>query len=155
MTGLARLLGRRGGQRGLHSAVAGFALFLILAPSAVAGVEVNPYYGFNNLTPTYPTSRCSAVFPSSHSLACSGFNGWDRTRVYKDHGGWIKVGFWGPGIPPLDYYFEFAGMSMNPPIVVLRTDVSSPPYNASFCGYDFDRTPTASSYVKCEGIRFF
>jgi hypothetical protein len=130
-------------------------LCLVFAPAASAGADVNPYYGFNNLTPTSPTDHCAAVFPSSHSLACSGFNGWDRTRVYKDHGGWIKVGFWGPGIPPLDYYLEFAGTIMSPPIVVLRTDVFAPPYNASFCGYDFTQAPTASSYVKCEAIRFF
>jgi hypothetical protein len=155
MTGLRGLLRRRGGQRGLRSAGAGLALCLVLAGSAAAGTDVNPYYGFNNLTPTYPTNRCPAVLPSSHSLACSGFTGWDRTRVYKDHGGWIKVGFWGPGIPPLDYYFEFTGAIMTPPIVVLRTDVWAPPYNASFCGYDFAQTPTASSYVRCEAIRFF
>ena len=155
MTGLTGLLRRCGGQRGPRSAVAGLALCLVLAGSAAAGTDVNPYYGFNNLTPTYPTNRCPAVLPSSHSLACSGFTGWDRTRVYKDHGGWIKVGFWGPGIPPLDYYFEFTGTIMTPPIVVLRTDVWAPPYNASFCGYDFAQTPTASSYVRCEAIRFF
>jgi hypothetical protein len=153
MAGLPRLFS--GGSRRLRSAVAGFALFLVLAPTAAAWTDVNPYYGFNNLTPTYPTDRCSGVLPSSHSLACSGFNGWDRTRVYKDHGGWIKVGFWDSGIPRLDYYLEFTGMIMSPPIVVLRTDVFAPPYNASFCGYDFDQTPTASSYVKCEAIRFF
>jgi hypothetical protein len=151
MTGLARLLGRRGSFR---CAVAGFALSLVLAPTAAAGTDVNPYYGFNNLSPTYPTNRCP-VLPSSHSLACSGFTGWDRTRVYKDHGGWIKVGFWGPGVPPLDYYLEFTGAIMAPPIVVSRTDVWAPPYNASFCGYDFAQAPTASSYVKCEAIRFF
>jgi hypothetical protein len=153
MMGLPRVF--RGGSRRLRCAVAGFALCLVLAPAAAAWTEVNPYYGFNNLTPTYPTDRCSAVFPSSHSLACSGFNGWDRTRVYKDHGGWIKVGFWDSGIPRRDYYFEFAGTIMSPPIVVLRTDVFAPPYNASFCGYDFTQAPTSSSYVKCEAIRFF
>jgi hypothetical protein len=150
MTGLAWLLRWRGGY-----ALAAFALCLLVAGPAVAGTDVNPYYGFNNLAPTYPTNRCSAVLPSSHSVACSGFTGWDRTRVYKDHGGWIKVGFWGPGVPPLDYYLEFTGSIMAPPIVVSRTDVWAPPYNSSFCGYDFAQAPTASSYVKCEAIRFF
>jgi hypothetical protein len=145
----------RGPKRWFRITVACFALSLGVAGAAAAGTEVNAYYGFNNLTPSYPTDRCSAVFPSSHSLACSGFSGWDRSRVYKDHGGWIKVGFWGPGIPPLDYYLELSGAIMAPPIVVVRTDVWAPPYNASFCGYDFARTPTASSYVKCEAIRFF
>jgi len=148
--GLARFVRRRGG-----SALASVALCLVLAGPAAAGTEVNPYYGFNNLTPTYPTNRCSAVLPSSHSVACSGFTGWDRTRVYKDHGGWIKVGFWGSGVPPLDYYWEFTGAAMAPPIVVSRADVWAPPYNASFCGYDFAQAPTASSYVRCEAIRFF
>ena len=155
MRGSRRLFCPRGARRSLWLAVAALALCLFLAPAATAGTDVSQYYGFNNLTPTYPTDRCSAVVPSSHSLACSGFNAWDRARVYKDHGGWIKVGFWGSGIPPLDYYFEFTGAAMTPPIVVLRTDVWAPPYNASFCGYDFARTPTASSYVKCEAIRFF
>ena len=155
MTGLARLVGRARYKRGLRLTGAGVALCLVLAHSAAAGTEVNSYYGLNNLTPTYPTDRCSAVFPSSHSLACSGYTGWDRTRVYKSHGGWIKVGFWDSGIPRRAYSLEFAGTIMTPPIVVLRTDVFAPPYNASFCGYDFDRTPTASSYVKCEAIRSF
>jgi hypothetical protein len=150
-----RLFCPRRARRRLRPALAGLALCFVLAPAAAAGTDVSPYYGFNNLTPSYPTDRCSAVLPSSHSLACSGFNGWDRTRVYKDHGGWIKVGFWDSGIPPLDYYFEFAGPIMTPPIVVLRTDVWAPPYNASFCGYDFSQTPTASSYVRCDAIRFF
>ena len=103
MTGSSRFFHLTGERlRLLRSAAAGLALGLVLAPTAAAGTDVSSYYGFNNLTPSYPTDRCSAVVPSSHSLACSGFNGWDRTRVYKDHGGWIKVGFWGSGIPPRD-----------------------------------------------------
>lgn len=141
--------------RGARSVILVCALALALASTASAGTQVTLYYGLNNLTPSYPTDRCSAVFPGSHSLACSGFNNWDRTRVYKDHGGWIKVGFWDAGVPPRDYYLEFTGIAMSPPIVVLRTDVYAPPYNASFCGYDFDRTPTNSSYVRCEAIRFY
>lgn len=147
-------VGRRG-WRGVRCVLASFAFSLVLVSAASAGTQITTYYGFNNLTPTYPTDRCSAVLPGSHSLACSGFNNWDRTRVYKDHGGWIKVGFWDSGVPPLDYYFEFTGTIMNPPIVVLRVDVGAPPYNASFCGYDFDQTPTPSSYVQCQAIRFY
>lgn len=125
-----------------------------LALPAAASATINTYYGYNYLTSTSPTNACLSVFPSgSTGLACDGYNNWDRSRVYKNSGGWIKVGFWSSS-GPTDYYFEFTGTINNPPIVVLRTDVGAPSYNATFCGYDYGMAPTASSYVQCQSIIF-
>jgi hypothetical protein len=42
-----------------------------------------------------PFGACdSALGPYAHSVACSGWSYWDRTRVWKDRGDSIRVGFW-------------------------------------------------------------
>lgn len=110
------------------------------------------------LSSTGPIDQCLSVFPSgSQRIACSGWNNWDRSRVYKAGGGWIRVGFWNPDRTM--HYLSFTGTRVDPnPIVVLRTDpglVGGPAnsYNAVTCAYDVTNGGDASS-VECDALIF-
>lgn len=114
------------------------------------------YGGYDYLTPSFPVDMCGAVLPSSQSVACAGWNYWDRTRVWKSSGGWIRVGFWHRDIHSGTVRMEFRlyGEHANGQVLTVdRTDVGGSAYNVSTCGYDFDHGGP-SSYVLCEAIHW-
>jgi hypothetical protein len=114
------------------------------------------YYGPGEvLSSTGPLNRCDHVLPRSQRLACAGWNYWDRTRVWKQSGDWIRVGFWNSDRTM--HYRRYYGVYLNPPIVVYRTDSgmthgAADQYNASVCAWDLD--DGAGSSVQCDAIIF-
>jgi len=114
------------------------------------------YYGPGAmLSSAAPINRCDHVFARSQRLACSGWNYWDRTRVWKASGEWIRVGFW--TTDRVMHFRRFYGVYLNPPIVVYRTDPaliggSAAQYNASTCAWDLD--DGAGSSVQCDAVIF-
>jgi hypothetical protein len=152
------------------------ALALVLA--AVVGVLVGPGHAIPPIAPRYtvvgdggitnyyndghydllgwylPPDRCSAVLPGgSQAVACSGWSYWNRNRVWKAGGGWIRVGFWritSDGYPVFDAW-NFDSSWNGRAAVVDRTDVNAPPYNVVGCAYDFEHGRDWSN-VLCEVI---
>jgi hypothetical protein len=121
------------------------------------GCHIGCYYvGF--LSSSLPVDGCTAVYPHGQAIACTGWNNWDRSRVYKATGGSIRVGFWDPNNPPNNtiHYHVFSGVWVDPsPIVVLRTDSTmvhgaANSYNAVLCAWD---SGTESS-VECDALLF-
>jgi hypothetical protein len=112
------------------------------------------YSGYGTLSLTAPVNRCGSVFPSgSQANACAGWSYWDRTRVWKAGGGWIRVGFWyrPPGALPAMAYRIFGSGWNGSVATVDRTEIGAPPYIASTCAYDYVYGGPASS-VLCEAI---
>jgi hypothetical protein len=110
--------------------------------------------GWNVVSTSIPVDRCASALPGgSHSVACAGWSYWDRTRVWKNSGGSIRVGFWYrnyQNFPTMSY--RIAGASWNGGAVTFdRTEGLATPYNVSTCAYDFSYGG-AQSYVICEGI---
>jgi hypothetical protein len=126
----------------LAAAIAAFAVMLLAPVMARAGVVT--YYGFNYLSPTLPQDHCS---PGTQGVACSGFNNWDRHRVYKNSGDWIHIAYQASNGTPYYCGGPFMGTGT---FVILRTDCGAPTYNRGFCQY----VDGFSSYVKCELIIF-
>ena len=110
--------------------------------------------GYGWLSPAAPVDRCTSVFGGSQALACSGWSYWDRTRVWKASGGWIRAGFWyrpAGGMPTMAYRI-FGGPYWNGPVITVdRTEVGAPPYSVSTCAYDYVYGGPPSS-VLCEAI---
>ena len=123
-------------------AIAVTAMMLVGA-SVAAGAEVT-YYGFNYLSPTLPSNHC---YSGSQGVACSGFNNWDRHRVYKNSGDWIHIAYQASDGTPYYCGGPFMGTGT---FVILRTSCGAPPYQRGFCQY----VSGSSSYVKCEMIIF-
>jgi hypothetical protein len=130
------------------SVTVAFALAILAFPLAISAAVV-PYYGFNYLAPNIPSpaaQQCPPAHPAG--VACSGWNNWDRHRVYKNSGDFIHIAFQGPDGTPYYCGGPFAGTGT---FVILRVDCgSAPPYNRGFCQYHSGN----SSYVKCEMIIF-
>jgi hypothetical protein len=111
------------------------------------------YAGFGTVAPAAPVDRCVSALHGSVALACSGWSYWDRTRVWKASGGWIRVGFWdhsNGGLPAMRYRVYGSGWN-GQVITVDRYDTGAGPYNVSTCAYDFSYGGAASS-VLCEAI---
>ncbi|MFN2471658.1 MAG: hypothetical protein ABR583_11870 [Gaiellaceae bacterium] len=129
------------------------------APEDGGGCTICRFYddrGFDFVTPSFPHDRCSAVLPNSQSVACSGWNGWDQARVWKNSGGSLRLGFWvnNPysGFPEM-WYRTYGPTYNGLLLTVERTAFEGevPPYNAATCAYDFTYGGP-SSYVLCEGV---
>lgn len=119
-----------------------------LALPTVAEASIDTYY-YDNLGANYPVDQCDN---NTISFACSGWNYWDRSRVYKYDGGDIAVGFLTTG--PLVFYYPASVFCCvrngSNPILVYRTDVGAPTYNRAACDY---ASGTASTSL-CEAIIF-
>jgi hypothetical protein len=110
--------------------------------------------GYAVVNQNVPFGACdSALGPYAHSVACSGWSYWDRTRVWKDRGDSIRVGFWyrGPDDLPTMGYHIYGAAWNGWVITVDRTEVGVPPYNVSTCAYDYAYGGD-ESVVLCEAI---
>jgi hypothetical protein len=120
------------------------------------GCGVCRFYGVDGyavVNQNVPLGMCDAVGTYAHSLACSGWSYWNRTRVWKSRGDFIRVGFWYRGAsswPTMAYNIYGAGWN-GQVITVDRTDVGAGPYNVSTCAYDFTYGGD-ESVVLCEAI---
>jgi hypothetical protein len=110
--------------------------------------------GYAVVNQNVPFGACdSALGPYAHSVACSGWSYWDRTRVWKARGDFIRVGFWyrGPDdLPTMAYKIYGAGWN-DRAITVDRLEVGAAPYNVSTCAYDYTYGGD-ESLVLCEAI---
>ena len=150
----------------LIASLAAAALFASAGDGAAVSIEpmvvgdggciVCPFFDngdYGMLSLTRPENRCG-IFSGSQGLACAGWNYWDRTRVWKASGGWIRVGFWyraAGGLPTMAYRIFGDSFWNGRVITVDRTEVGAPAYNASTCAYDYVHGGPASS-VFCEAI---
>lgn len=119
------------------------AMTVALVVTATAAAEIDEYFGYNYLSPTSPTGECG----SDTGVACSGFNNWDRHRVYKNSGENIHIAYQASDGTPYYCGGPFSGTGT---FVILRTSCSAPTFNRVFCQY----YGGLSSYVKCEAIIF-
>jgi hypothetical protein len=111
---------------------------LTIAGAAWAGVTV--YYGFNYLSPSLPNNQCAPYV----GRACSGYNNWDESRIAKNSGDVIRLGFQdtGGGFYFLDFGSGFNGTE----IQLTRGAVGAPSYQRAYCKYQSGN----SSYVQCK-----
>jgi hypothetical protein len=120
------------------------------------GCGVCRFYGVDGYAPinqNIPLGMCDALGYHAHSVACSGWSYWDRTRVWKARGDFIRVGFWYRGadnLPTMAYYVYGAGWN-DRVLTVDRTEVDAAPYNVSTCAYDYTYGGD-ESLVLCEAI---
>jgi hypothetical protein len=111
---------------------------LTIASPAAAGVV--PYYGFNYLSPTLPSNQCAPY----QGRACSGYNNWTESRIAKNSGDVIRLGFQDTGS---GFYFLDFGSSYNgTEIQLTRGAVGAPSYQRCYCKYQSGN----SSYVQCK-----
>ncbi len=111
------------------------------------------YAGYGTLSATAPVDRCTSALGGSQGLACSGWSYWDRTRVWKATGGWMRVGFWdrgSSGLPTMRY--RLYGRDWNGQVITVdRFDTGAGPYNVATCAYEHTWGGPGSS-VLCEAI---
>jgi hypothetical protein len=113
-------------------------MFALAAWTSVASAD--HYYGWNNLTPSFP-ALCTSAWGGG--CAQSGFNNWDWSEIGKNNGDWIALGFWGSSGAA---YYNLFGSGYNTTwFHVTRSGLGAPTYNAAFCAYDHGN----SSYVNC------
>jgi hypothetical protein len=124
--------------RGILVSVAVLALTCSIAGAAFAG-ETN-YYGFNYLSPSLPNDKCAPYV----GRACSGYNYWDQSRLYKNSGDVVRLGF--QDTTGGFYFLDFDSSWNNVgEIQLTRGAVGAPSYTRDYCKYQSGN----SSYVKC------
>ena len=151
-------MSRTGAHRGIIALAAALVLGLGVVGTAWA-LNIVRYYGYNYLGARTPVDECNWDGTDYKALACSGWNYWDRTRVWKNSGDCILVGFsgWNPNPPPHVPVLYEPGhaycLAWNGDVITVdRTTAGAPPYQRSTCAYDTRYHGGNSSYVKCEGI---
>lgn len=122
-----------------------FIIAALAAPHASFGDAKNFYYGYNNLSPTYPMAGCFSEWGAG--CASSGYNNWDWSGIDKVSGGCITIGHLGGSPPTSDFYYishycsDWNGTTFH----VTRSGVGAPLYNRAFCAY----WDGSTSYARC------
>lgn len=118
--------------------------FVVLFVAAAGAAGLTPYYGFNNLSATYPTGQCAQDL-SWVAIACNGFDYWDCSTVSKVNGDSIRVGFRND----TGFWYVTLDSSFNGTLTHVNRSggIGAPPYIRDYCKY----LSGTQSYVRCYG----